>query len=479
MRVWAFEAVALAAVLPALPALLPAAEAALVFGGALAAALAATAGAVRHHREAALEQRKADAAREERESFDRGFDDLERTEKALKVVHLLMHNKPNESPELREKAHAVRFATSLYRKIGDHALTDVAAGASPKNLSPLARKLHKRRSNEERDDDDDGRWRRRRCRRRRPRAHRRRPSLIAGASTFAAVPGYDPPVVRQHRTTSWPASFVTRSGKLAALDALDELQSEHRVNPAALPLPAAAADDAIDEEHTAAPAAARLPGRRRRLSPTSAPAAACGPRSPRAPRRRSTLIRTARGWRRRRRGSATLVLAARLSRRHARVLPGASSCTPSAAAAARALRTVVGRRVQADGRRADGGVVLPAPRLPHTSESEGLDGQRGFCFGCAATMRRGGRRRRRRSKGCAIRSRVEAAADSDGDGLPERAAELRKRLMFRDALQWGDVEALLIDARILRRASASPTARWRSTCRARRRCSRSRRFTTS
>ena len=48
----------------------------------------------------------------------------------------------------------------------------------------------------------------------------KRPSLIAGASTFAAVPGYDPPTVRQHRTTSWPASFVTRSGKLAALDAL-------------------------------------------------------------------------------------------------------------------------------------------------------------------------------------------------------------------------------------------------------------------
>ena len=292
---------------------------------------------MRHHREAALEQRKADAAREERESFDRGFDDLERTEKALKVVHLLMHNKPNESPELREKAHAVRFATSLYRKIGDHALTDVAAGASPKNLSPLARKLHKRRSNEERDDDDDGRPAASPLSSSSsPGAPTKRPSLIAGASTFAAVPGYDPPTVRQHRTTSWPASFVTRSGKLAALDALDELQSEHRVNPAALPLPAAAADDAIDEEHTAAPAAARLPRPPPPLSPTSVPAAACAPRSPRAPRRRSTLIRTARGWRRRRRGSATprtrratfTTTCARASR--------SSSCTPSAAAAARA-----------------------------------------------------------------------------------------------------------------------------------------------
>ena len=91
--------------------------------------------------------------------------------------------------------------------------------------------------------------------------------------------------------------------------------------------------------------------------------------------------------------------------------------------------------------------------LPHTSESEGLDGQRGFCFGCSddATWRPPPEKEVEKMRDSL--AKVEAAADNDGDGLPERAAELRKRLMFRDALQWGDVEALLIDARILRRAS--------------------------
>ena len=242
---------------------------------------------------------------------------------------------------------------------------------------------------------------------------------------------------------------VTRSGKLAALDALDELQSEHRVNPTALPLPAAAAD-AIDEEHAAAPAAARLP---RPPAPPLADERAGGRVRPAAsaPPRRSTLIRTARGWRRRRRGSATP--------RTRRATPTTCACFPELE-----LYTVGGGggtssgRSSADEYKRTVGALMAVYwfcrlHLPHTSESEGLDGQRGFCFGCSddATWRPPAEKEVERMRDSL--AKVEAAADSDGDGLPERAAELRKRLMFRAALQWGDVEALLIDARILRRAS--------------------------
>ena len=310
-----------------------------------------------------------------------------------------MHNKPNESPELREKAHAVRFATSLYRKIGDHALTDVAAGASPKNLSPLARKLHKRRSKEENDDDDDGRPAASPLSSSSsPGAPTKRPSLIAGASTFAAVPGYDPPTVRQHRTTSWPASFVTRSGKLAALDASTSCRAAPRQ-----PRRAAAAGRRrrrrIDEEHTAAPAAARLPRPPAPL-PTSAPAAACGPRSPRAPPAldfdsyRSRLAAAAARLR-------DPSYSPRDPRRHARVLPGARAVHRRRRRRREPGRS--GRRVQADGRRADGGVlVLPAPLRTRPSP-RGSTGSRVLLrlqrrCDVAAAGREGGRKDARRSR---------------------------------------------------------------------------------
>ena len=453
VRVWAFEAVALAAVLPALPALLPAAEAALVFGGALAAALAATAGAVRHHREAALEQRKADAAREERESFDRGFDDLERTEKALKVVHLLMHNKPNESPELREKAHAVRFATSLYRGLAT-------------TLSPTSRPARRRRTSRRSPASctsgartrsatttTTAARRRRRCRRRRPRAHRR-----SGRRSSPAPPPSPP----------CPATTRRPCGSTGRRRGRRRLSRARASSPPSTPSMSCRASTASTPPRCrcrppppTTPSTKNIRRRRRRALPRPPP-------PPLADERAGGRVRAA------------------LAARAAPALDFDSYRSRLAAAAARLrdpsysprdfhddmracfpeleLYTVGGGggtssgRSSADEYKRTVGALMAVYwfcrlHLPHTSESEGLDGQRGFCFSRSddATWRPPPEKEVEKMRDSL--AKVEAAADSDGDGLPERAAELRKRLMFRDALQWGDVEALLIDARILRRAS--------------------------